>query len=175
MTEALYKSRRDFLGTALAGTALALTSVPLPALAATATRKLAGRPALALYQPHDAHATAFADALAAAGIATLALTDDPVRQWRDGLGRLVTAENFILLGLGNWSDYLVLRGLAAEQRRFPLVERQLSRTAGTVAARREAQDLLALIDAADLQQALQALNARTQARSAAPSMFSWVI
>jgi hypothetical protein len=172
VTEAIYKSRREFL----AGTAVALASaaVPLPVLAAN-TRKLAGRPALVLYQAHDPHATAFADELAAAGLSTLAMTDDVVRQWRDGLGRLVTEENFVLLGLSNWSDYLVVRGLAAEHRRFPMLERQQRKMAGTAWARRQARDLLALADANDLQEALLALKSGTEARTTAPSLFSWVV
>ncbi len=173
MTEAIYKSRRDFL----AGTALALTSatVPLPTFAAKTMRKLAGRPLLALYQPHDAHATAFADELAAAGFATLALTDDPVRLWRDGLGRLVTTENVVLVGLSNWTDYTVLRGLAAEHRRFPLLERQQRKMAGTAWARQQARDLARLAETAELQNALNTLNTGHQTRSAAPSLFSWVL
>lgn len=172
MTEAIYKSRREFL----AGTAMALTSaaVPLPVLAAN-TRKLAGRPALVLYQAHDPHATAFADELAAAGFSTLALTDDPVRQWRDGLGRLVTEENFVLLGLSNWSDYTIVRGLAAEHRRFPMLERQQRKMAGTAWARQQARDLLTLADASDLQEALLKLKASASAHSTAPSLFSWVV
>jgi hypothetical protein len=173
MTEALFTSRREFL----AGTAVALSAatMPLGALAAGDTRKLAARPALVLYQPHDAHAAAFADELAAAGFATLALTDDAVRQWRDGLGRLVVEENFVLLGLSNWTDYSVLRGLAAEYRRFPMLERQQGRMAGTAWARRHACDLLALAEAEDLQAALQNLQAGVSARSSAPSLFSWII
>jgi hypothetical protein len=172
VTEAIYKSRREFL----AGTALALTSaaVPLPVLAAN-TRKLAGRPALVMYQAHDAHATAFADELAAAGFSTLALTDDPVRQWRDGLGRLVLEENFVLLGLSNWSDYSIVRGLAAEHRRFPLLERQQRKMAGTAWARRQARELLVLTDAVDLHEALRALQGEAPASAPAPSLFSWVI
>jgi hypothetical protein len=172
VTEAIYKSRREFL----AGTALALTSaaVPLPVLAAN-TRKLAGRPALVMYQPHDAHATAFADELAAAGFSTLALTDDPVRQWRDGLGRLVCDENFVLLGLSNWSDYSIVRGLAAEHRRFPLVERQQRKMAGTAWARQQARDLLALADAADLPVAARTLQDSSKISGLAPSLFSWII
>lgn len=172
MTEAIYKSRRDFL----AGTALAVGSaaIPLPVLAAN-TRKLAGRPALVLYQPHDAHATAFADELAAAGFSTLAMTDDPVRQWRDGLGRLVLEENFVLLGLSNWSDYSILRGLAAEHRRFPLLERQPRKRAGTAWARQQARDLLALSEAADLGSALRDLQDAKAPPEPAPRLFNWVI
>jgi hypothetical protein len=172
MTEALFTSRREFL----TGTAVALTSVtvPLSTFAATDTRKLAARPALVLYQAHDAHAVAFADELAKAGFATLALTDDPVRQWRDGLGRLVLEENFILLGLSNWTDYSVLRGLAAEHRRFPLLERQQRKLAGTAWARQQARDLLALTDSADLPQALRELGS-TNVRGTQPSLFSWVL
>jgi hypothetical protein len=171
MTEAIFKSRRDFL----AGTALALTSaaVPLPVLAAN-TRKLAGRPALVLYQAHDAHATAFADELAAAGFSTLVLTDDPVRQWRDGLGRLVLAENFVLLGLSNWADYFVVRGLAAEHRRFPLLERPQRRQSGTAWARQQARALLARADADDLPLALRELQPQGE-HGARPDAFFWVI
>jgi hypothetical protein len=175
MTEAIFTSRREFL----AGTAVALTSaaVPLPVLAAN-TRKLANRSALVLYQAHEPHATAFADELAAAGFSTLAMTDDPVRQWRDGLGRLVLDENFVLLGLSNWADYMIVRGLAAEHRRFPLLERQQRKKAGTAWARQQARDLLALADATDLPQALlQALREQDRAgsRGTQPSLFNWVI
>lgn len=173
MTEAIFTSRREFL----AGTAVALTSatVPLNALASPQTRTLAARPALVLYQAHDAHATAFADEFAKAGFATLALTDDPVRQWRDGLGRLVLDENFVLLGLSNWADYSVLRGLAAEERRFPLLERQQRKQVGTAWARQQARDLLVLADADDLQAAARTLQDSSQPRNSAPSLFSWVI
>lgn len=172
MTEAIYTSRREFL----AGTAVALTSatVPLTTLAAT-TRKLGDRQALVLYQPHDTHAMAFADELAAAGFSTFALTDDPVRLWRDGLGRLVIDEQFVLLGLSNWADYSMLRGLAAEYRRFPQLERQQRKMTSTAGARRQAQELLALADTRNLPEALQEMNRSTQLRSSAPSLFTWVI
>jgi hypothetical protein len=173
MTEAIYKSRREFL----AGTALALTSasIPLSTFAAATTRKLGARPALVLYQRHDVHASAFADELAAHGFATLALTDDPVRQWRDGLGQLVMQQDFALVGLSNWSDYSVLRGLAAEHRRFPLLERQQRKVAGTAWARQHAREMLALANTDDLQGVLPELKNKTEERHTAPSLFSWVI
>lgn len=173
MTEAIFKSRRDFL----AGTAAAMTaaSMPLPALAASSLRRFAGRPLLVLYQAHDADAAAFAGEFNAAGFATLALTDDPVRQWRDGLGRLVREDDLLLLGLTNWSDYSMLSGLAVEERRFPLFQSRLNKRAGTPWAREHARALLALADAGDAQQALRELGRTAQAPGAAPSLFTWII
>ncbi|MEY4641167.1 MAG: hypothetical protein RLZZ227_1161 [Pseudomonadota bacterium] len=173
MTEAIYKSRRDFLAGSLA--ALGSAGVPLNAFGAAGTRKLGEGPALVLYQPHDAHASAFADELATAGFATLALTDDPVRQWRDGLGALVLQQDFVLLGLSNWSDYSVLRGLAAEHRRFPLLECRQRKLAGTAWARACAHEIASLATADDLQAGLQLLRRKAEAPTAAPSLFSWII
>ena len=68
----------------------------------------------------------------------------------------------------------MLRGLAAEHRRFPLLERQQRKQAGTAWARQQAQDLLALADTQDLHEVLRELDGKVQQRSAAPSLFSWV-
>jgi hypothetical protein len=169
MTEAIFKSRRDFL----AGTAAAVTaaSMPLPAFASQ-FRRFGARPLLVVYRPHDAHAAAFADEFNAAGYVTLALSDDPVRQWRDGLGRFVREDNVLLLGLTNWSDYTMLRGLTAEERRFPLFESGQARSTDTADARRLAREVLALADAGDAELALQQISA---ARTAAPALFSWAL
>lgn len=170
MTEAIFKSRREFL----AGTAAAVTaaSVPLPAFA-SGFRRFASRPLLVVYQEYDAHAAAFAAEFDAAGYATLALTDDPVRQWRDGLGRLVRDDNILMLGLTNWSDYLMLRGLAAEERRFPLFESQQAKGRSVASAREHARTILALAEAGDA--ALRELNAVPPPKGALPSLFSWAL
>lgn len=171
MTEALFKSRRDFL----AGTAAALTAATVPSapLIAGTTRHIDGQPALVLFQPHDAQAKAFADECATAGFATLALTDDTVRQWRDGLGRLVQQDDFVLLGLSNWSDYSVLRGLAAEQRRFPRFELRMRKTAAVKGAR---QIALAIAERApDWQQLSHSLQSIAAPEGPEPSLFAWMI
>lgn len=173
MTEAIFKSRRDFL----AGTAAAVTaaSMPLPALAASGFRHFAGRPLLVLYQPHDPHAFAFAAEFSAARYATLALTDDPVRQWRDGLGRLVRDENLLLIGLSNWSDYSMLRGLAADERRFPLFQSRQTKQRGDAWARAHARTVLARADADDAQQALRDMGTTSEPPLAAPALFGWAL
>ena len=172
MTDALYTSRRVFL----ACTAVALTGASVPAVALTAqhTRMFSGRPALVLHQAHDTHAVAFANEFARAGFATLALTDDPVRQWRDGLARLALEERFVLLGLGNWSDYVVLRGLTAEQRRYPMFELQLRRMADSAWARQHARDLLMCAAADDPRAALRNLSRAAECITTTSS-FSWII
>lgn len=173
MTEAIFKSRRDFL----AGTAAAVTaaSVPLPALASSEISHFAARPLLVLYQAHDPHAAAFADEFKAADYTTLALTDDPVRQWRDGLGRLVRDENLLLIGLSNWSDYSMLSGLAVEERRFPLFQSRQAKKSGHAWARQHARMVLALADAEDAQQALRDMSRTSEPASAAPALFSWAL
>jgi hypothetical protein len=45
------------------------------------------------------------------------LGDDPVRQWRNESATWLAQPNARLLGITNWPDFLVLRGLAAESRR----------------------------------------------------------
>jgi hypothetical protein len=170
--------RRDFIaGTALVFASVSAFSGAAPDALRAPLRKLAGRQVLVLYRANDTESRLFAEALAAAGCATLALSDDPVRQWRDGLGRLLD-EGFLLLGLGNWTDYSILRGLAAEQRRFPLLEMQHRRQQASADwAGQTAQDLLAISAAntEELRLALQALAQKGQWQSAAPSLFSWVI
>ena len=173
MTEAIFKSRRDFL----AGSTAAVTaaSMPLPASAASGFRHFAGRPLLVLYQAHDPHASAFAAEFSAAGYATLALTDDPVRQWRDGLSRLVRDEHLLLIGLSNWSDYSMLSGLAAEERRFPLFHRRQAKRRGNAWAREYARTMLAVAGADDAEEALRDMGRMPEPPAAAPSLFSWAL
>ncbi|MGV3592203.1 MAG: hypothetical protein ACO1PZ_10980 [Gammaproteobacteria bacterium] len=173
MTEAIFKSRREFLE----GTAAVMTTAGLPisALAASAHRRFAGRPLLVLYRSHDVHATVFADEFHHEGFATLALSDDPVRQWRDGLGRLLRDDNLLLIGLTNWSDYAMLRGLAAEERRHPLFESRQYKQVDSRWAREHAQALLSIANAGDACRALGELSTTSQTQRATPALFSWAL
>lgn len=108
-------TRRQFL--AGTGTALALGS--LAGLSSGARGSSEAQRTLVLYRASEPLAQRFAGLAAACGLPTLALAHDPVRQWRDGLAVLVTEQQFRLTGLSNWADFIILRGLAAEARRFP--------------------------------------------------------
>jgi hypothetical protein len=77
-----------------------------------------------LYRKQVSHAVDFAGVLARAGLTAVALSDDPVRQWRDGLGDIAGGQGVPITGLTNWADYLVLSGLAAEQRKHVVLEMQ---------------------------------------------------
>lgn len=121
------KSRRRFIkGT---GTLVALGSLPAYLSADTVALRstldvLKKRQGIVLYKESELHSLAFADTLSQAGLKPVVLTDDLVRQWRDGLGQLIEKTRQPILGIGNWADYLVINGLAAEQRRHVLVELQ---------------------------------------------------
>lgn len=65
------------------------------------------------YRPDEAHSVAFADTLSQFGLVTVALTDDPVRQWRGEAGILASKAGNPVLGLTSWMDYLLISGLAA--------------------------------------------------------------
>lgn len=79
---------------------------------------------IVLYSEKEMHSVAFADTMAKAGLETVALTDDLVRQWRDGLGNKISQSGAPVIGLSNWPDYLVLSGLAAEARLHVMMEMQ---------------------------------------------------
>lgn len=70
------------------------------------------RPAtgILLFDPSSPEARAIAEQ--ARGYRLIALTGDPVRLWRDTL----TDAPGPIGGVTRWSDYILLRGLAAEQR-----------------------------------------------------------
>ncbi len=82
------------------------------------------RQGIVLYRDNDIHSRTFADTLSASGFHSEVLTDDPVRQWRKSLNDMVVKEGMSIMGLTNWADYLVISGLAAEQRRHVLLELQ---------------------------------------------------
>ncbi len=76
------------------------------AVSAGRTKPAAG---ILLFDPHSASARAMAQEVR--GQRLVALTGDPVRLWRDMLGEMAGP----IGGITNWSDYLILRGLAAER------------------------------------------------------------
>lgn len=168
--------RRRFMGQALA-----LSTVPGIAglVKAEHVDRLQVPGMLALYRSGDECSHAFARHLSESGVTTLALQNDVVRQWRDGLELELKVNNKLLLGLGDWDDYALISGLAAEHRRFPLLAMQhplgRQRTGWT---RQHAGELLALTQLSnkeELERALAALAARNALAPTSPSMFSWVI
>ena len=124
-----FTARRKFVkGT---GSLVALGSLPAYLTASTeelnaTLNELKQTQGLVLYRESDTHSIAFADMLSRAGLKAVALTDDLVRQWRDGLGNLARKAGVPILGLTNWPDYLIINGLAAEQKKRVQLELQHS-------------------------------------------------
>ena len=70
---------------------------------------------------HDPKFTMPAEVVArlqANGARVIALDTDPVRMWRTGVGELLAHPDTRLFGLTRWADYLIVKGLAAESRRY---------------------------------------------------------
>lgn len=170
--------RRDFMGSLLGGAALGGLQSPAAFAQLLMTSSSAAADWLVLYRADQADSAGFAQTLAEAGCATRALAADVVRQWRDGLGAEAAVPGRLLLGLGSWDDQLLLQGLAAEQRRHPLLLLQhppQTRT-GTWATG-HAQELLQALQSGSpaRQAALESLARRHALQPAAPARFSWVI
>lgn len=171
--------RRNFLGSVLgfasvggfAGAATLAQAAILPAAASDAV--------LVLYRSEQPESAAFAAAWSAAGVATQALATDVVRQWRDGLGRHCGEYQRVLVGLGSWDDQVLLQGLAAEQRRHPLLVMQHPKKEQPAGwAELHAQELQVLLQQASTdqqQQVLRALAQRHNLQPRMPSLFSWVL
>lgn len=120
------KRRRVIQG---AGTLVALGTLPAYLTANAADLQatlddLHHRGGLVLYRSEDPHASAFAVTLAGAQLQTVALTDDVVRQWRDGLGGAAGASGVPILGLSSWPDYLLVSGMALDVRKRVQLEMQ---------------------------------------------------
>ena len=90
--------------------ALALGGAAMLAPVAAAARTASPATGILLFDPGSPEARAIARA--ARGHRLIALTGDPVRFWRDTL----TDATGPIGGITRWSDYIILRGLAAEQR-----------------------------------------------------------
>jgi hypothetical protein len=125
---------------------------------------------LALYQEQDAVSVAFATALQQQGIAVQALGTDIVRLWRDQLRAQVVRDNVRLVGLTPYTDYFLLKGLAAEERIFPKMEaRQTTAQVNAPDALiSHMQEVLATVDQSS--PANTTISASTE-----PSLFSWII
>lgn len=103
---------------------LALAGMPGTLLASTVVQSPRLEEALVLYRDVNPAAREFAELMVREGRQARAMEADLVRQWRRGLGAYLD-EGGLLMGYSDWNDWLLLRGLAAEQRRFPLHEAQL--------------------------------------------------
>jgi hypothetical protein len=120
-----FQRRRKFMkGT---GSMVALGS--LPAYLSADGNDLSGmvehsQAGIVLFRIDDMHSLNFAEIMGEAGYQKVALTDDPVRLWRDQLGAAVSQNSGPLVGLTGWADYLMVNGLAAEERRRALLEMQ---------------------------------------------------
>lgn len=119
MDDILSLERRAFLQQAAGAVAIATVSVGADA-------EVTNRKTLVVYQQSDAASVQFASAMQAKGMRTIAIADDPVRQWRDELQKLVVNYGYRLMGRTQYPTYFVLRGLAAEHRIFPQHEHQPS-------------------------------------------------
>lgn len=119
MDDILSLQRRTFLQQAAGAAAIAAVSTG--ADAATP-----GVKTLVIYQEADQASVLFAKAMQAKGMQVFAIGDDPVRVWRDQLGKLVVDDGYRMIGRTQYPTWFVLRGLAAEHRIFPQHEHQPS-------------------------------------------------
>jgi hypothetical protein len=112
----LKASRRQFLaGAGVAGAAGAAAASPAGSV--LAADEAAGSATVVLHDPRIALPADVAARLKANGARVIALDDDPVRLWRTEIGAVLGQPDTKLFGLTRWSDYLIVRGLAAETRR----------------------------------------------------------
>ena len=116
-------NRRELL--ALAGAAAASSALPAAARASTVGR--ADPAAYALFDPAIPASRRFANA---AGHA-VEISDDLVRQWRDGLGA-ACGQTSPVSALVRWSDAMVLAGLLKESRRGASIDRVASEDGGSL-------------------------------------------
>jgi len=115
----LKTSRRQFLaGAGVAGAAGAATAAAASAAhAALGTDEAAGSATVVLHDPRIDLPADVAARLKANGARIITLGDDPVRLWRTEIGAVLREPDTRLFGVTRWSDYLIVRGLAAETRR----------------------------------------------------------
>jgi hypothetical protein len=114
-------SRRQFLqgSVALTGAgALAAVDIAQASHPESAVLLAASGASIVLHDPRLSIDAAVASRLEAAGARFIALTDDPVRQWRGAQRELLAHRDTRLFGITRWPDFLIIRGLAAETRRL---------------------------------------------------------
>ena len=111
-------NRRDFLkgagglgGLVAAGSSAAVAAAPAADVAAGAT--------VVLHDPRFAFDPEVEAGFRARGIEIITIDDDPVRLWRSAIGERLSRPDTRLYGVTRWADYLIVRGLAAESRRYP--------------------------------------------------------
>ena len=110
-------TRRQFvLGS---GALAAISSLPLSLQAKTDLQSMPSKQGIVAYREDDERSSAFAAVMAEAGMTLLPLAKDPVRQWRDEARAAVENLKLPMIGLTNWSDYLLMRELNGELRRKP--------------------------------------------------------
>jgi hypothetical protein len=119
-------SRRQFLqgSVALTGAgALVAARAAQTSICASAALLAASRASVVLHDPRLVIDAQVASRLETAGARFIALTDDPVRQWRGTQRELLAHRDTRLFGVTRWPDFLIVRGLAAETRRLVRHER----------------------------------------------------
>jgi len=122
----LAASRRQFLqgGVALTGAgALGAADAAQAPVSASAALLAASKASVVLHDPRLAIDAQVASRLQASGARFVALTNDPVRQWRGAQRELLAHPDTRLFGVTRWPDFLIVRGLAAETRRLVRHER----------------------------------------------------
>lgn len=171
--------RRDFVAGLLRFSGVSAVAAASPLLQAAALAGTSQDSVLVLWRPGLGESEAFAQAWSQAGCSTQVLATDVVRQWRDGLSAQFAGGQRLLVGLGSWDDQVLLQGLAAEQRRHPLLVLQhalKAQQAGWAEAHaQELQTLLLQVSSAQQHAALQALARRRSLQPDTPSLFSWVL
>lgn len=114
---ALHASRRRFLQASVAlGGAGALAATGNAQ--ASASLLAASKASVVLHDPRLALDAQIVASLKSSGAVFMALTDDPVRQWRGDQAWLLAHRDTRLFGVTRWPDFLIVRGLAAESRRL---------------------------------------------------------
>ena len=96
---------------------IAVSSLPLTNSANAGLSGSTPQGGVVVYRPGSQHSRDFASVLQSSGVTAIALVGDPVRQWRDSLQQVIAEQSEPFYGLTDWSDYQLMRGLAAELRR----------------------------------------------------------
>ena len=117
----LSTTRRGFLAGA-SGAAAVATASATGGVNAAAQLTAADSASVVLHDPSLPMPPEVARRLQANGARIITIDEDPVRMWRQELGAVLRNPDTKLFGLTRWADYLIVRGLAAESRRFPRFE-----------------------------------------------------
>ncbi len=105
-----------FLTGTVAGVAATLCAADVFA-ASTGMWAAAAKGSVVLHDPRILLTQEIRQDLEARGTRTLVIEGDPVRLWRSEAGVPLRDPSTTLLGVTDWADLLIFRGLAAETRR----------------------------------------------------------